>query len=132
MKRILLVDDNRLDRKVIYEILKHHFSNTLVIDEASDGESAIKFISQRIYDVIVTDLVMPNIEGIQLIQYINAHCPSTGVIAISGNRPYYLFLAKKLGIHGVFTKPLDAGRFLRTVENLLQHPHLITDRLRNT
>ena len=119
MKRILVVDDNRLERRIINHILKEHFANEVIIDEAPEGLSAINLLSNTIYDLVITDLIMPKIEGLELIRKIKSEYPSLRVIAISGGKPFYLYLAKKMGIEGVFTKPIDRERFIFCVQETL-------------
>lgn len=119
MKKVLIVDDNRLDRRILVHILKEHFSNEVVIDEAPEGLTAIKLLSNSVYDLVITDLIMPKLEGLELIRRIKSDFSSTQIIAISGNKPFYLYLAKKMGIAGVFTKPIDRERIISCVESIL-------------
>lgn len=119
MKRILVVDDNRLERRIILHILKEHFSNDIIIDEAPEGLSAVNMLSHTVYDLVVTDLIMPKIEGLELIRKIKSDYPTTRIIAISGGKPFYLYLAKKMGIEGVFTKPIDRKRFIFCIQETL-------------
>lgn len=121
MKRILVVDDNHLERKLIMHILHHSFGDQILLDEAYDGHSAIKHLSCGIiYDLIITDLIMPNIEGLELISKIKHLFPDNkNILAISGSNPYYLTMAKKLGANIVFTKPLDKEKFLFSVNTVL-------------
>lgn len=118
MKRILLVEDNKLDRRIIMHLLIRNFENQIYIDEAPDGFEALSMLSKTIYDLVITDLVMPRVEGIELINRIKSQDPSLPVIAISGSNPYYLVMAGKLGINGAFTKPLNAVKFISTIQTL--------------
>ena len=118
MKRILLVEDNKLDRRLIMHLLIQNFGNHIYIDEAPDGFEALSMLSKTTYDLVITDLVMPRIEGIELINKIRSQDPSLPVIAISGSNPYYLVMAGKLGINGAFTKPLDSAKFISTIQSL--------------
>jgi two-component system response regulator YesN len=119
MKKILIVDDNRLERKLLFFVLNDAFGNQIEVAQATDGGQAFDMLSERIYDLVVTDLVMPKVEGIELIKKIkNQFDEIVNIIAVSGKNPYYLYLAKKMGIQGVFTKPLDKDKFIYTVENL--------------
>ena len=119
MKRILVVDDNRLERRIIIHILKEHFANNIIIDEAPEGLSAVNLLFHTMYDLVITDLIMPKLEGLELIRKIKSEYPSLRVIAISGGKPFYLYLAKKMGIEGVFTKPIDRERFIFCVQETL-------------
>lgn len=121
MKRILVVEDNRLERKLIQQILSQHFSKNLFIDIASNGDAAIQYLSRQTYDLVITDLIMPKVEGIQLIRLIKDKYPATPTIAISGGHPFYLNYATKLGVEGIFTKPINTEKFLRVISNILYH-----------
>jgi CheY-like chemotaxis protein len=131
MKRVLIVDDNRLERSLIVHILRNAYKDQIQIDEANDGESAISFLSRTtMYDLVITDLVMPRIEGLELISKIRLLFPSNNnILAISGSNPYYLTLAKKLGAIGVFTKPLDKDRFLHAVNCILNKESIESERI---
>jgi YesN/AraC family two-component response regulator len=112
MKRILIVDDNILMRKLIVSLFN---KEEIELDEASDGKEGLLKISDNHYDLMITDLIMPGMEGIELIRQAKRSFPKLKIIAISGGQPFYLYLAKKLGIQGVFTKPLERNRFLSEV-----------------
>jgi len=120
MKRVLLVEDNRLERKIIYHILLENLGKKVVVDEAVDGLTALFYLSHQKYDLIITDLVMPQLEGMQLIGIVGTKYPQSKIIAISGSKPYYLHMAKKLGVNSVFTKPLDKTRFILTICSILE------------
>jgi len=122
MKKILVVDDNRLERRIIMHILHEYFQNEIFVDEAPEGLSAVHLLSRSTYDLVITDLVMPKLEGLELIRKIKSTYPSSQIIAISGSKPYYLYLAKKIGIAGIFTKPVDRDRFLFCVQEVLKIP----------
>jgi len=119
MKRILVVEDNRLERKIIMHILLEYFADEIIIDEAPEGLSAVNLLTRSVYDLVITDLIMPKFEGLELIRKIKSEFPSSNIIAISGSRPYYLYLAKKMGIDGIYTKPLHRERFLLNVQEIL-------------
>jgi YesN/AraC family two-component response regulator len=120
MKRILVVEDNRLERKLLLHILREYLTDDVQIDEAAEGHSALKYIERKPYDLVITDLIMPRVEGMELIRKIKSQSAACNILAISGGNPYYLYLAKKLGIQGIFTKPLDKDRFLQQVSSILK------------
>jgi CheY-like chemotaxis protein len=119
MRRVLVVEDNRLERKLLIHILRSHFGEMLRIDEVIDGSHAIQYLQYQQYDLIITDLIMPRIEGLELIRHILKNYSDSRVMAISGSNPYYLYLAKKIGVDEVLTKPLDHEKLLITVDKLL-------------
>lgn len=118
MRRILVTDDNKLDRKVISQILHNNLTD-ISIHEAKDGAEALKQVKEINFDIVITDLVMPEIEGLELIHKIFEINPSQSIIAITGTNPYYLVLAKKMGIEAVFTKPINTQKFLKHIKGLL-------------
>jgi CheY-like chemotaxis protein len=120
MKKILIVEDNRLERKLLEYVLTEAFGIQVEIAKANDGNKALEMLSESMYDLVVTDLVMPNIEGIELIRKIKAQFQdSINIIAVSGKNPYYLYLAKKMEIQGIFTKPINKDKFLLSIQKLL-------------
>lgn len=116
MKRILLVDDNIMMRKLIINLFN---KQEVTFDEACDGREGLEKIGNMPYDLIITDIVMPGMEGIEMIMQAKRSCPGIKIIAISGGKPFYLTLAKKLGIQGIYTKPLERQCFLEAVNNTL-------------
>ncbi len=119
MKRLLLVEDNRMERKLIFHALHKQFNSKVNIDEVSEGSTALSYLLNLKYDVVITDLIMPHVEGFELIRTIMRDQPRCKIIAISGGKPFYLYIAKKLGVYEIFTKPLDKDRFLKTVREIL-------------
>ena len=116
MLKILVIDDNLLIRKLIRSFF---VTNYYVVEEANNGLEGLKKIKKNKYDLIITDILMPKMEGLELIMHLRRDFPELKIIAISGGKPYYLYMAKKLGSDGVFTKPLDHTALLETVKKLL-------------
>ena len=116
MKSILVVDDNIMMRKLIINLFSR---DEYAFDEASDGREGLDKMSDNHYDLVITDIVMPKMEGIEMILQAKRSFPGIKIIAISGGEPFYLCLAKKLGIQGIFTKPLNHQGFLSAVNSNL-------------
>jgi YesN/AraC family two-component response regulator len=116
MKRILIVDDNVLMRKLIINLFS---KEEFILDEAADGKEGLGKMNCEHYDLLITDLIMPGMEGIEMIMHVKRYFPEVKIIAISGGEPFYLYMAKKLGIQGVFTKPLEKNKFLTVVNSNL-------------
>ena len=116
MKRILIVDDNMLMRKLIMNLFNRE---EIVLDEATDGQDGLLKMSDHQYDLVITDLIMPGMEGIEMIMQAKRSYPGIKIIAISGGEPFYLYMAKRLGIQDVFTKPLEKNKFLLAVNSNL-------------
>jgi YesN/AraC family two-component response regulator len=116
MKRILIVDDNMMMRRLIRNVFRDH---DYAITEAKNGLEGLKLADKNTFDLVITDIVMPEMEGIEFIMQLKKNFPETKIIAISGGKPYYLYMAKKLGIDAVFTKPLNHSDFVNTVKNIV-------------
>jgi YesN/AraC family two-component response regulator len=122
MKKILVVDDNLMMRRLIINLFT---DQNLEFDEASDGNEGLEKIRQHNYDLVITDIVMPGMEGIEMIMQAKKHIPDLKIIAISGGKPYYLYLAKRLGIEAVFTKPLNHHQFYERVISMLPFEQVV-------
>jgi YesN/AraC family two-component response regulator len=122
MKKILVVDDNLMMRRLIINLFTNQ---NLECDEAADGNEGLEKILQHNYDLVITDIVMPGMEGIEMIMQAKRHIPELKIIAISGGKPYYLYLAKKLGIEAIFTKPLNHHQFYEKVKSMLPFEQVI-------
>jgi len=119
MKKVLVVDDNIMMRKLIINLFKHE---NVEFDEAGDGNEGLAKMYDNQYDLVITDIIMPKMEGIEMILEAKRKYPGMNIIAISGGQPFYLYIAKKFGIQGIFTKPLDHHRFSTAVSKVLQLP----------
>lgn len=117
MKRILVIDDNLMMRKLIMSLFS---GNEYELSEASNGLEGIGLVQKSKYDLVITDILMPGMEGIELISRLKKEHPAIKIIAISGGKPYYLHLAKKMGTDGVFTKPLNRNSFVNHVSKVMQ------------
>lgn len=122
MARILLIDDNdsvREATRIMLEQSKHE------VEELPDGRRAEVVAAERAVDLVITDLVMPEREGIETIRALRNAMPETPVIAISGGGRFasgadYLKSAAKLGAVRTLTKPIDVRQLLDAVEDVLE------------
>lgn len=116
--RILIVDDDADVRLVLRRMLE---PDGYEIAEAIHGREALETFSHRAYDLLITDLIMPEQEGIETIQTFHQLYPKVKIIAISGAYGTdYLRIAKHLGAHEVMQKPLRLEAVLNTVGRLLR------------
>ncbi len=119
MKRILVVDDNIMIRKLVRNIF---INEDYEIEEAENGVEGLEKIRENSVDLVITDIIMPEMEGLELIMHLKKDFPNIKIIAMSGSKPYYLYMAKKLGIEKVFTKPLNLHEFLNAVKKIIRFP----------
>ena len=88
MKRILVVDDDQVIREVILRILS---VRGYECETAADGLEAVALLEHARFDVVITDMVMPKMDGLQLIAHIKDHHPGTDVLVITGNSDTFIY-----------------------------------------
>ncbi len=115
---ILVVDDEDSIRVLFRELLAAEGYRVLV---ASDGRQACELLHQGVnLDLVITDLVMPNQEGIETIRAIRQQFPHVRILAISGAfGGKFLRMAKLLGADATLSKPIPPDQLCRTVAALL-------------
>lgn len=115
--RILVVDDDAGVRDVLRSMLE---SAGYTVSVAENGKEALRILKDEPADVIITDLVMPEQEGIETIKMIRKDYPAVKVIAMSGAfGGDYLRIATYLGAHGTLAKPIQMGVLLKMVASAL-------------
>lgn len=118
MARILLIDDDELIRAMLTEALEEDGHQ---VQAAANGRQGIERYSSD-FDLVITDIVMPEQEGIQTIMELRKLDPSVKIIAMSGGGRTrgedYLNLAEKLGAVYTFAKPLELDKFLAAIKSL--------------
>jgi DNA-binding NtrC family response regulator len=121
MARILIIDDESQIRSMLRLMLERVGYE---VDEAPDGLEGIRQYREDPADLIITDLIMPNKDGIGMIIDLKKEFPKVKIIAMSGggvNRPEgYLDGAKKLGATRTLTKPIDRDEMLEAVKETLK------------
>jgi len=80
--KILLVDDHPLLRKALKDLLEKE-ADLVIVGEAGDGEEAVRLASQILPDVVIMDVSMPNLDGLQATQQIKATCPNIAVLVLT-------------------------------------------------
>jgi len=126
MAKILIVDDDKSIRKTLRDILEFE---KYEIDEASDGLDCIVKIKQNQYDVIILDVKMPRMDGMEAIEKIQNISPDTPVVMISGHGNIDTAVeAVKKGAFDFIQKPPDLNRLLITLRNALDKSSLITEK----
>jgi DNA-binding response OmpR family regulator len=116
MARILLIEDNDPVRALLRENLELE-GHTVI--EARDGQEGLDLFRQAGADLVITDIVMPEKEGLAVLMELrNAH-PPVHVIAISGGGQDYLATATLLGAAKVLVKPFPIAVLIAAIEELL-------------
>ncbi len=125
MADILIIDDEKAIRKTLSEILSFEGYR---IDEASDGEEGLKKFRERNYDVVLCDIKMPKIDGIEFLQKAGESNPDIPVIMISGHGNIETAVeAVKTGAYDYISKPPDLNRLLITIRNAMDKSNLVSE-----
>ena len=121
MKKILVVDDDDLIRDLIYEILE---SNGFQVVLAENGNKALDILKHEEVDLIITDIIMPDKEGIETIMDIKRMLPKAKIVAMSGGGQLdansYLNIAKRLGVKATLNKPFNPNKLLSLINEILE------------
>jgi DNA-binding response OmpR family regulator len=116
---ILLVDDDELFRTAVCRSLR---AAGYAVEEASDGKEALKFIAAEAPDILITDILMPNTDGIELIGAVKRAYPGVRILALSGRGRLgsvdLLNLASMVGADATLSKPFAPEQLLAKVAAL--------------
>jgi len=117
MPNILIIDDEKAIRKTLGEILSYE---GFKVEEAADGEEGLKMFSEKLYDVILCDIKMPKLDGLEFLSKAMEKNPDVPVIMISGHGNIETAVeAVKKGAYDYIAKPPDLNRLLITIRNAL-------------
>ena len=121
MARILIIDDDDQLRTMLRTMLEKVGYND--IEEAASGNMGMKLFRQHPFDLVVTDIIMPDKEGIEVITELRRDYPQIKIIAMSGGGrvgPHgYLEMAKCLGAGRTLAKPFNQSDLIDAVQELL-------------
>ena len=120
--RVLVIDDDEQMRKLLRQVMEWAGYEVM---EAEDGRAGMKMQQKLQADLVITDLIMPEQEGLETITALKNLYPAVRIIAISGGGRIgpeaYLPAAKELGADRVFSKPFDVKELAHTVKELLEN-----------
>jgi len=118
--RILIIDDEVQIREMLGQMLTREGYDVM---NAANGKEGMKICREHSIDLIITDIIMPEKDGIEMILELKHDFPNLKIIAISGGGRLgpdgYLEMAKKLGAHRTFFKPFNRREILDAVLELL-------------
>ena len=125
MANILVIDDENSIRRSLKEILE--FENHTV-DEAEDGEAGYNMALKNNYDVILSDIKMSKLDGLELLQKLTESAVSSSIIMMSGHGSIETAVsALKSGAYDYLAKPIDLNRLLVSVRNALEKNSLLSE-----
>lgn len=121
MPKILVIEDDDSFRNVLVQMLSKAGYD---VRQAGDGNQALEVCAQFNPDLVITDIIMPDKEGLETIQELLELCPSIKIIAMSGGGKFgpnsYLPLAEKLGAKATLQKPFMRDELLSTISSVLE------------
>ncbi|MFI5124236.1 MAG: sigma-54-dependent transcriptional regulator [Chitinophagales bacterium] len=125
MSNILIIDDEKAIRKTLSEILSYEGYK---IDEAGDGEEGFRKFKEKEYDVILCDIKMPRMDGIEFLEKAKESNPDIPIIMISGHGTIETAVeAVKKGAYDYISKPPDLNRLLITIRNAMDKTSLVAE-----
>ncbi|HRG54219.1 MAG TPA: response regulator, partial [Bacteroidia bacterium] len=125
MPKILIIDDEKSIRKTLREILEYE---KYQVDEATEGMEGLALIQKEKYDVVLCDIKMPKMDGIELLDRIILLSSDIPVVMISGHGTIETAVeAVKKGAFDFIAKPLDLNRLLVTIRNAMDKSTLVKE-----
>ncbi len=125
MSNILIIDDEKAIRKTLSEILSYEGYK---IDESGDGEEGFRKFREKEYDVILCDIKMPRMDGIEFLEKAKESNPDIPIIMISGHGTIETAVeAVKKGAYDYISKPPDLNRLLITIRNAMDKTSLVAE-----
>jgi two-component system, NtrC family, nitrogen regulation response regulator NtrX len=125
MSNILIIDDEKAIRKTLSEILSYEGYK---MEEAADGEEGLKKFREKEYDVVLCDIKMPKIDGIEFLEKAKEQNPDIPIIMISGHGTIETAVeAVRKGAYDYISKPPDLNRLLITIRNAMDKTSLVTE-----
>ena len=116
MARILLIDDEDVVRATLRAVLERAGYQVV---EAANGEQALRLEKDEPVDLVVTDIIMPQMDGFDAIKLLRKRNPELGILAVTGGTDGYLEMARRHGAAEVLHKPFDNQTLLDAVSGLL-------------
>lgn len=120
MNRILVADDDLTFRSIMLKVLSDHGFEAVGV---ANGNEVLEAIKQGAFNVLVTDLMMPDMDGLEVIRHVTKTNPEVAIIAVSGGSHTgvnYIKTAKKFGADEIMAKPVNYDEFVAIVKKCCQ------------
>ncbi|WP_396180502.1 sigma-54-dependent transcriptional regulator [Flavobacterium sp.] len=127
MSKILIIEDEAPIRRVLNKILSEE-SDTYSVQEAEDGLQGIELVKNEDFDLILCDIKMPKMDGVEVLEAIKKMKPEIPMVMISGHGDLETAIqTMRLGAFDYISKPPDLNRLLNTVRNALDKKQLVVE-----
>ncbi|RIH66607.1 sigma-54-dependent Fis family transcriptional regulator [Mariniphaga sediminis] len=125
MSKILVIDDERSIRNTLKDILEYE---KYEVDLAEDGKKGLEMVKHTEYDIILCDIKMPGLDGIEVLEQLNTQAVDSPVVMISGHGNIDTAVESiKKGAYDFIEKPLDLNRLLITIRNAMDKSTLVNE-----
>lgn len=116
MYKIVIIDDNELIRKSIAKTIRRQLADCIVIGEASDGREGLNRILQVCPDIVISDIKMPDLDGLSMARLVQSSLPATQIIFITGYQDFEnVHAAIKLHACAFLLKPVHDNQLLEAI-----------------
>jgi DNA-binding NtrC family response regulator len=130
MTKILIIEDEEPIRRVLVKILGEE-NDQFVISQAEDGKQGTKMIDEDEFDLILCDIKMPKMDGLEVLEGANKKGVTTPFIMLTGHGNIETAVhAMKIGAYDFIPKPPDLNRLLISIRNAIESKHLIKENVR--
>ena len=130
MSKILVIEDESAIRRVLVKILSEE-NNNYQVDEAEDGLIGIEMIKKEDFDLVLCDIKMPKMDGVEVLEAIKKIKPEIPIVMISGHGDLDTAVnTMRMGAFDYISKPPDLNRLLNTVRNALDKKELVVENTR--
>ena len=130
MSKILIVEDEAAIRRVLKKIISEE-NDTYQVEEAEDGLEGIELIKNNDYDLVLCDIKMPKMDGVEVLEKAKKIKPETPIVMISGHGDLDTAVnTMRFGAFDYISKPPDLNRLLNTVRNALDRKVLVVENKR--
>ena len=127
MSKILIIEDEAAIRRVLTKILSEE-NDTYQVEEAEDGVVGFEKIKNNDYDLVLCDIKMPKMDGVEVLEAVNKIKPEIPMVMISGHGDMETAInTMRLGAFDYISKPPDLNRLLNTVRNALDKKQLVVE-----
>jgi two-component system, NtrC family, nitrogen regulation response regulator NtrX len=127
MSKILIIEDEAPIRRVLNKILSEE-SDTYLVQEAEDGLQGVELVKSEDFDLILCDIKMPKMDGVEVLEAIKKIKPEIPMVMISGHGDLETAVnTMRLGAFDYISKPPDLNRLLNTVRNALDKKQLVVE-----
>ncbi|MFP9099128.1 sigma-54-dependent transcriptional regulator [Flavobacterium sp. RHBU_24] len=127
MPKILIIEDEAAIRRVLGKILSEE-NDTYKVEEAADGQEGLEKITADDYDLVLCDIKMPKMDGVEVLEAVKKFKPEIPFVMISGHGDLETAInTMRLGAFDYISKPPDLNRLLNTVRNALDRKVLVVE-----